>query len=117
MTINIDELTVGQLKEISKMGCAPTAYPKDHYAGLPFQAGDKVLIRTVTMIQIGRLGTATADFFILNEGGWCADTTRFSSCLETGQVNEFERSPSWVVVARGAIVDVYPWKGELPVTK
>lgn len=82
--------------------------------GLPFGVGDCVLIRTVTMIQVGRVAAILPDFFVLRDGGWVADTARFSTTLETGNLNEFEKSPSWIVVARGSIVDIYPWSNDLP---
>jgi hypothetical protein len=54
------------------------------------------------------------DFFHLEDGGWVADTARFGEMLATGAINEFERAPSWIVVGRGAFVDIYPWAHKLP---
>lgn len=82
--------------------------------GLPFGIGDKVLIRTVTMIDIGRITSVGPDFIVLEDAGWVADTARFSETLSKGTVNEFEPAPSWVYVGRGAIVDMFPWPGDLP---
>jgi hypothetical protein len=82
--------------------------------GLPFKAGDAILIRTVTMIQVGRVVEIGHDYFTLDDGGWVADTGRFSEMLATGKMNEFERVPTWFVVGRGAVVDIYPWAHELP---
>jgi hypothetical protein len=98
---------------------ASKAKATKHKAGaLPFGVGDAILIRTVTMIQLGRVVNIGADFFVLEDAGWVADTGRFSVMLETGAVNEYERAPSWVLVGRGAVVDVFPWKHALPsVTK
>ena len=103
---------------VAKKKTAPKkiAATSSHLEGLPFGVGDKVLIRTVTMIQIGRLAGAGPDFFVLSEGGWLADSKRWPQMLLDGHINEFERSPSWVVVGRGAIVDVYPWIHALPAT-
>jgi hypothetical protein len=83
-------------------------------ATLPFEIGDAILIRTVTMIQVGRVTGIGPDFIVLREAGWIACTKRFSVTLETGALDEFEKAPSWVLVGRGAIVDVYPWAHELP---
>src|SRR5258708_6790348 len=81
---------------------------------LPFGIGDAILIRTVTMIQLGRVKDIGADFFTMEDGGWVADTGRFAAMLVNGTVEEFERAPSWFLVGRGAIVDVYPWVHKIP---
>jgi len=111
--MNIDELTLGQIREIQKiaLGTEPCRPPS---RVLPFGPGDKVLIRTVTMAQIGEVQSVDATFIVLKEGGWLADSGRFSECLATGKLNEFERAPSWIVVAIGAIVDVFPWLHDVP---
>ena len=109
--MNIDELTVKQLREIQGMcGTRSKRAPE----ALPFAVGDAILIRTVTMIQVGKVRAIGRDFFTLEDGGWVADTGRFSEMLEKGTINEFERAPDWFLVGRGAIVDVYPWKHPLP---
>lgn len=82
--------------------------------GLPFRVGDAVLIRTVTMIQVGRVAAIGADFITLDDASWVADTARFSETLEHGTLNEVERCPSWCMVGRGAVVDVFPWDHDLP---
>ena len=107
--INIDELTVGELKQIKRLaGCGAKVEQ------LPFKVGDAILIRTVTMIQLGRVTHIGRDFITLDDCGWVADTARFSEMLATGKLNEFERAPSWCMVGRGAIVDVWPWPHKIP---
>jgi|HubBroStandDraft_1064217.scaffolds.fasta_scaffold13713_2 hypothetical protein len=81
---------------------------------LPFTIGDAILIRTVTMIQLGRVVSIGPDFIVLKEAGWVACTKRFSVTLETGELDEFEKAPSWVLVGRGAVVDIWPWPHRLP---
>jgi hypothetical protein len=81
---------------------------------LPFKEGDAILLRTVTMIDLGRVRTIGPDYIVLDEAGWVADTGRFSRMLETGELNEFEKAPSWLLVGRGAICDVFPWPHALP---
>ena len=114
--MNIDELTVKQLREIQALmpGLGAPMPERKESTPLPFKPGDAVLIRTVTMIQVGRVKAIGRDFFVLEDGGWIADTGRFSTMLETGAVNEFERAPSWMLVGRGAIVDVWPWAHAIP---
>lgn len=82
--------------------------------GLPFDVGDAILIRTVTMIQVGRVTKIGADFFVLEDASWVANTARFSETLAMGVLDEVERCPSWVLVGRGAVVDVFPWAHALP---
>ena len=107
--IDIDKLTVGELKQIKRLvGCGTRKET------LPFGVGDAILIRTVTMIQLGRVTAIGRDFITMEDGGWVADTARFNETLSTGKLNEFERAPSWFLVGRGAIVDVYPWAHEIP---
>lgn len=110
--INISELTLGQLKEIQSLLLGGSGTKEA--SPLPFGVGDKILVRTVTMIQLGRVRAITPEFFVLDDGGWVADTARFSETLVNGTLNEFEKAPSWLMVSRGAIVDVYPWLVELP---
>lgn len=80
----------------------------------PFSVGEKVIVRTVTMIDVGRIVAIGDTWLKLEDGGWVADTGRFSEMLATGDVNEFERAPSWFVVFLGAGVDAFPWSHDLP---
>src|SRR5215472_15094557 len=95
--INIDELTVKQIREIAAMApkCAKPSGPP-----LPFGIGDKVLIRTVTMYQLGVVKAIGRDFITLEDGGWAADLGRFGQALATGSISEFERAPSWFLVGQ-----------------
>ena len=113
--IDIDKLTVGELKEITK-AAGFCAKPKPSTkVPLPFGVGDAILVRTVTMIQLGRVKAIGRDFLVLEDGGWIADTGRFSDCLAKGTLGEFERADvEWFLVGRGAIVDAFPWKHALP---
>ena len=76
--------------------------------------GKNYLIRTVTMIQIGRLIRITEEELVLDMACWVADTGRFSTALETGKLNEVEMFVKPVIVSRGAIVDATEWICELP---
>ena len=87
---------------------------KKTMASLFWIVGKAYLIRTVTMIQVGRVRDIGPDFFVLEEAGWVALTKRFSVTLETGALDEFEKAPSWILVGRGSVVDIYPWAHPLP---
>lgn len=108
--MNINELTIGEAKEISKLfgGGHQTA---DDF---PFKKGSVVLIRTVTMIQIGTIEEITQNFLTLSNGGWVADTGRFGECIANGTLNEFEKVPNTFGVNRGSIVDVFLWPHVVP---
>jgi len=82
---------------------------------LPFGIGDAIMIRTVTMIQAGRVTNIGPDSVTLEDASWIACTKRLSVTLATGDVEEAEECPGWVCVGRGAIVDVFPWSHSLPV--
>ncbi len=86
----------------------------DAKTGFPFKKGDAILIRTVTMYQVGRVQNIGPDSITLDDASWLADIGRLGDALSTGNLNEIERAPSWVVVGRGAIVDIYPWAHPLP---
>lgn len=110
--MNIDELTVKQVREIKALLGGRAKIRRE--ADLPFKPGDKILIRTVTMIQVGRLRTIGRDFFVLDDAAWIADTGLFSEFLKTGKMSEVEPFPSWCLVGRGAVIDIAPWDHELP---
>ena len=97
--MNINELTIGQVKELAGM------FPKcaqDH----PWVIGKAYLIRTVTMIQTGRLVAVTPQELVLEDAAWIADTGRFADALKTGKFNEVEPFPDGqVIVGRGAVID------------
>ena len=101
---------------LTKKSVTKPSTPTSHESGLPFAVGDKILVRTVTMIDVGRVKSIGFDFIVLEDGGWIADTGRFGAMLATGSISEFERAPSWFLVGRGAIIEVFPWAHDLPQT-
>jgi hypothetical protein len=111
--INIEELTVAQIREIASMaGSCGTKKPR---TPLPFKVGDAIIIRTVTLIDLGRVVAIGSDFITLTDGGWVASTGRFHEMLKTGKLDEFERCDlPWFLVGRGAICDVFPWAHDIP---
>jgi len=111
--MDIENLTVGQIREISKLaGGAGTKKVRSH----SFVVGQQYLIRTVTMIQVGKLEAVTSSDLLLSGASWIADTGRFGACLATGVFFEVEKMPGdgLCIVGRGAIVDAFPWSHKLP---
>ncbi len=96
-------------KTASKKKLVSTLLP-DH----SLKVGDAVFIRTVTLYYTGRIKAVTASDVVLEDAAWIADCGRYNVALKTGALNEVEPIPSWVIVGRGAIVDVVPWAHELP---
>jgi hypothetical protein len=113
--MNIDELTLGQLREVQKACGMRMKSGRRKPVPLPFKIGDAILIRTVTMIDLGRVVAIGSDFITLTDGGWVAETGRFSEMLKSGKLNEFERcDEEWFLVGRGSVCDVFPWKHPIP---
>ena len=97
--MKIDELTIGEAKHLAQMfsKCAETS---------PWCIGKAYLIRTVTMIQTGRLVAVTSQELVLEDAAWIADTGRFANALRTGEFAEVEPFPDGqVIVGRGAVID------------
>lgn|SRR5574343_72133 len=107
--MNIDDLTLGQLKEIKSL-----LFPQqgevmavggeiDSY----WKVGANYLIRTVTMINTGRLVKVTPQELILEEAAWVADTGRFSDSLISCSFSEVEPFPAdkEVIIGRAALID------------
>ena len=79
---------------------APT--PIDH----PWEIGANYLIRTVTMIDTGRLIAVTAQELVLEDAAWIADTGRFADAIEKAEFGEVEPFPAGhVILGRGSIID------------
>ena len=72
-----------------------------------WEIGENYLIRTVTMIDTGRLVDVGDHELVLEDAAWIADTGRFSDTLKSCSFNEVEPFPedSKVIIGRGSIVD------------
>lgn len=105
--MDINNLTIGQAKELASMLGQPAP------AG-PYRVGDCVLIRTVTMTQVGRITAIYPGELVLEDAAWVADTGRFHEAIAKGTLHEVEAVDGRVIVGRGAIVDVFQWRHKLP---
>ena len=103
--MNINELTFGQMKEIIAMlGKSTTG----EIVG-PWQIGQTYLIRTVTMIDTGRLVAVWEHELVLEDAAWIADTGRFSDAVAKAEFAEVEPFPDGkLIVGRGAVIDAFP---------
>lgn len=99
--MNINEMTIGQAKELFQIFCNKKNDDDSHWV-----IGKAYLIRTVTMIQTGRLVKVTDKELVLEEAAWIADTGRFSDALVSLNFTEVEPFPDGlVIIGRGAIID------------
>jgi hypothetical protein len=109
--MNIDELTLGQIKEIQGM----SKQEMDAKNGYEHLIGKPVFVRTVTMHYTGRLKAVYSQELVITDAAWVADSGRFSDALKTGSLNEVEPYPDGsVVVGRGGVTDVSAWHYGLP---
>jgi hypothetical protein len=74
----------------------------------PWVINEFYAIRTVTMINHGRLVEVTPNELVLTEAAWIADTGRFSDFVN-GKIDPSEVEPfpqdQPVIVGRGALID------------
>lgn len=72
----------------------------------PWNIGANYLIRTVTMIDTGRLVQVTMTELVLEDAAWIADTGRFADALKKSEFNEVEPFPAGrVIIGRASVVD------------
>ena len=107
--MNIDELTIGEAKQLSKMFGKEIA-AKTH--SIP--VGECVFIRTVTMHYTGRITSVTDYDLVLEDASWIADSGRFSTALKNGDLSEVEPFPGSAIIPLGCIVDISAWNHKLP---
>lgn len=79
-----------------------------------WQVGKNYVLRTVTMIQVGKLVAVDNQELVLETAAWVADTGRWADFLTKGKVNEVEPFPEGrVIVGRNSIIDACIWKHDL----
>lgn len=108
MDIDIDSLTLGQLKEISKMCGA------QQKQSAPVQIGKAYLFRTVTRIEVGRVVSVCGDFIEIEDASWISDTGRYHDCLVSGAFGEVAPYPNGAVLNSSAFLSYAPWDHPLP---
>ena len=123
MTIKIEDLTLGQLREaaalIARLEGTQTTAGAPTPAGTgksDYPIGHSVIVRTVTMIYTGSLLRVTEDSFVLGSCSWIPETERYSEFVSKGSVRECEPYPEdlEVFVQRGSVVDLCELRAPLP---
>ena len=97
--MKIDDLTIGEAKHLATM----FSKPSDDSA---WEIGKIYLIRTVTMIDTGRLVAVGPQELVLEDAAWIADTGRFADALKKAEFGEVEPFPDGrVIIGRGSVID------------
>jgi hypothetical protein len=107
--IDINQLTLGQIKEIQAMAASP-AQPQS----TAYEVGKCYFIRTATYHVVGRLVRITDSDLVLEDASWVADSGRFHNALRDGELNEVEPFERPVIVSRGGLIDGTEWIHPLP---
>ena len=102
--MDIDKLTIGEAKILAAMFSPAQQCIGDEESA--WEVGKIYLIRTVTMIDTGKLVAVTEHELVLEDAAWIADTGRFADAVKKATFNEVEPFPCGrVIVGRGAVVD------------
>lgn len=81
----------------------------------PFLVGRNYLVRTITMIDVGKVKAVIGNFLVMEDASWIGDTGRFYECLtKTDVFNEIEPFKFDVYINLNSIVDATLWPFELP---
>lgn len=109
--MNIEDLTLKQIREIQSIAGGAMASPVTSYP-----VGKNVIVRTVTMIYTGRLEMVTPTDLILMDCSWIPETERFMQFVANGAVKECEPYPDGlpVYINRGALLDMCELRKDLP---
>lgn len=107
----LDELTIGEARELACLFGTKTG---DSCCSKPWKIGESYLIRTVTMIILGKLEWVGEKELVMSSASWVADTGRFYDALKTGKLNEVEPFTDDVIVGRGSLIDASIWTHKLP---
>ena len=112
MEINVNELTVGQAKEISRLfknqcdGELIVGSVSSISDIGPWEIGKKYFIRTVTMNLTGELISVSPQELVLKDAAWIADSGRFHEALkDISKCDEVEPFINPAIIGRGSIVD------------
>ena len=80
--MSLDDLTIKEAKELANL--FGNTKSKEH----PYKVGESYLLRTVTMIVVGKLEWVGEQELLLSSASWVADTGRFHDALKKGTLNE-----------------------------
>lgn len=97
MNNNIAEQIVSIIQQV--IPAAPTD-------GHPYKLGEYYAVRTLTMIQTGKLEAVYAGELVLSDACWIADTGRWTQFLtDPASASEIELFADHAIVQRSNIID------------
>jgi len=100
--MKFDDLTIGEARQLASM-FNPSS---EVYVTGPWEIGKNYLIRTVTMIDTGKLVAVGPTELVLESAAWVADTGRFSGALQSCSFSEVEPFPEGrLIIGRGSVID------------
>jgi len=81
-----------------------------------WEIGENYLIRTVTMIDLGKLEKVTDNELVLSNASWIPDTGRFNQMLKEGDFKEVEmfNKKNVMIINRKSIIDAQKVDFPLP---
>ena len=96
--MNIDDLTIKQIKEISGLINSPSTETA-------FGIGKNYFIRTATYHCTGKLEKITTAELVLSKAAWIADSGRLHNALKNESFDEVEPFINELIVSRYGIID------------
>jgi hypothetical protein len=100
--MKFDDLTIGEARQLASMFNPSSAVD---VIG-PWEIGKNYLIRTVTMIDTGKLVAVGPTELVLESAAWVADTGRFTGALQSCNFSEVEPFPEGrLILGRGSVID------------
>lgn len=78
-----------------------------------YKVGEDYVLRTVTMIYLGKLKQETHEALILEDCAWIPDTSRWSEFLQGKKPNEMEPYSEDVIVYKTALLDATKMKNKI----
>lgn len=109
--MSIENLTLKEIGELTAL------FSNNQQGSHPFKVGENYLIRTVTMILIGRLESVHNTELVLSSAAWIPETDRWYNSLKEGKLKEIEPFINDVIIGRGSIIDATIWIKDLPRTQ
>lgn len=102
--MNIEDMTIREARQLASMFSPTTAATLP--TSDPWEIGKNYLIRTVTMIDTGKLVAVGPTELVLESAAWVADTGRFAGALQSCNFNEVEPFPEGkLIIGRGSVID------------
>ena len=104
--MDIQDLTLKQIRQVVREFGGGSESDATDVRKSAWEIGKIYLIRTVTMIDTGRLVDYSDHELVLEDAAWIADTGRFMQAVESAEFDEVEPFPNGrVIIGRGSIID------------